>query len=144
MWSAAVEHFSAAEERSVVVFSAGVETSVVILLITILEFLLTLDDITRLLKALPINTYNISIAQFPTSFEDHAFAILLFFCFHFHHWPLSFSVSLVFLENVVLVYFELRLLPCAVEVLELGFQALFLQQQVLRVGLGFQLEFGYV
>lgn len=144
MWSAAVEHFSAAEERSVVVFSAGVEPSVVILLITILEFRLTLDDIARLLKALPINTHNVSIAQFPASFDDHAFAILLFFRFHFHHWPLSFAVSLVFLENVMLVYFELRLLACAVEVLELSFQALFLQPEVLRVGLGFQLEFGYV
>ena len=53
-------------------------------------------------------------------------------------------MSLVFLENVMLVYFELRLLACAVEVLELSFQALFLQPEVLRVGLGFQLEFGYV
>tara|TARA_B110000285_G_C14532092_1_gene341251 strand:+ start:144 stop:347 length:204 start_codon:yes stop_codon:yes gene_type:complete len=67
------------------VFSAGVEPSVVILLITILEFRLTLDDIARLLKALPINTHNVSIAQFPASFDDHAFAILLFFRFHFHH-----------------------------------------------------------
>ena len=114
------------------ILSSRVETApIVILSITILEFLHTFDNIGSFLKALPIYTDNIRVPKFFASFNDHSFSILLLFCSHFHHLSLPFSIPFIFFKYILLINFKLHFLTLTLEILELRLQVILLHSGVL-------------